>query len=464
MKAKQIFSLVSVIGVLLTGCHQTTQVLPTKMTVTSEEIKVILNSERNLNDIVTLKFEPKNTTEKNVTWSSEVNEILTLQGSIIQANKIGKAKVTATSVANKNLKKDVIIKVYDPNSNQYFVNVDKPEEVQLIGLQDTYLAGSLVSFSIQLNNPQKEIANVFVNDLILSAKNDMDYEFLMPFNDVTLCVTTQDKGTSIAATSVQLNPSSLTLIVGNEDATIHAIVEPSNTTESAQWSISEGNDVIRIQTLQNQVTVHALKAGNAKIKVTYNSNVQAECAVTVQSKNDGELSVKYNIVYDLGTSKVAKKIDTPTEVFDTFQLVEDENPILSSVSQIENIYGGGYGGRNDTAWYAGNMLKLGTTSVNGSLTLELNTAIQRIKITGYVSDKSSKIRVGNSLSTDWNEETDDNTTVLVSCTDMEEATKTTIEMQQTATITIDFAATTSLKIATTNKKPFYITAIEFVTL
>lgn len=461
MKAKQILSLISM-GVLLVGCSKTQEIKPTKMSVVSEKIKVILTSERDLDDIVTIKFEPRNTTNKEVTWSCASNDVLTLQGDIIKANKIGKAIVTATSKANTSLKKDVTIKVWDPNSNQHFVDVVKNDEIQITGLQDTYLAGSLVSFSVQVLNNEKEIDNVFLNDTILSTKSETNYEFIMPSKDVTINVTTKKKAPTIAATSVQLSQASLSLVVGESDVTLSATVEPSNTTQTARWEIVEGNDVININVNNNEATVHAIKQGTAKIVVSYNQNVKAECNVTVTRNNAGVTSAKYDVEFDMGTRKTAKPLETPEEVFDTLKIFEDDTPILDSISEIEYIYGGGNGGRGETAWYAGNMLKFGTTSVNGSITFSLNSPINQIKITGYTTDNSSKIRVGDSESLDWTDEATDNKTTLVTCTDMVEITKDIIDANQTSTITIDFETTTSLKIATTNKKPIYITAIEFL--
>ena len=88
---------------------------------------MIVNSERDLNDIVTLRFEPKNTTDKSVTWSTSQNEFFTLNGSTIKANKIGSGYVTATSNVNSDLKVDVKIRVYNPRITTYKVTYAKNE-------------------------------------------------------------------------------------------------------------------------------------------------------------------------------------------------------------------------------------------------------------------------------------------------------------------------------------------------
>ena len=173
-----------------------------------------------------------------------------------------------------------------------------------------------------------------------------------------------------------------------------------------------------------------------------------------------EGSAHYNIVYDLGTRKTSKLLESTIDVLNTFQASTSNNIILD-VTSAEYIYGGGYGGSDPNKWYTGDMLKFGTTSVNGSLVLELSTPVNCIKITGYVSNASCAIRVGDSNSLDWDGGSD-GMTVTHTCSEMNVTTKEVVEGNQVVTITLYFEATTSLKIAVTNKKPLYITAIELI--
>ena len=169
-------------------------------------------------------------------------------------------------------------------------------------------------------------------------------------------------------------------------------------------------------------------------------------------------SVKYDIVYDLGSRKTAKSITSNEELLNTFNTSDDS--IINSIGDFEYIYGGGNGGRGATNWYCGNMLKFGTTSVNGGLVFNLSQNVNKVKITGYVGTSSLKIRVGDSSSKDWNGN-GDNKTTLFTCSTMVEASKVDIENKNTSTIEIEFESTNSLKIMTENKKVLYITNIEF---
>lgn len=281
------------------------------------------------------------------------------------------------------------------------------------------------------------------------------------------CVAWEDLANTIQgfepAPRVTLSASKLNLTVG-ENATITATVQNSSTASAASWSITEGDGVISITANGNEVTVNAIAKGTAKIKVTFSEDLSAECTVTVSEPRDPstQTSAKYSIEEDLGTGKRSKTFATAEDLFAALKRAIDGDGIITSVSQIENIYGGGYGGSGENAWYIGNVLKLGTTSVNGSITFTLNAEVSRVIISGYVSANTCKIQVGDSASTDWTDDANDNKTTIFTCSDMSVASKEIIEGAQTSTITIDFESASSITIATTNKKPFYITSIEFV--
>lgn len=172
-------------------------------------------------------------------------------------------------------------------------------------------------------------------------------------------------------------------------------------------------------------------------------------------------STGYNIVYDLGTRKTAKLLETTEEVFNTFQFAEEGSGMITGVTEFEYIYGGGYGGSGENKWYTGNMIKFGTTSVNGYLTLALNTNVNCIKITGYVANTKCNVQVGDAYSSDWTGGSDGKTSSYT-CSDMNVTSKEVVEGNQTTTITIYFESTKNLKIAVTNKSPLYITAIELI--
>ncbi len=728
MKIKKVLSFLLSFELLLTGCNNIDTIYPTSLTSSKDEIKLIINSERDLNDIVTLRFEPKNTTNKEVIWSCKENDVFTLNGSKIKAIKEGIASVTATSVENNELSTNVNIKVYDPALIKYNVSINKNDSFEILGLEEKYAEGSEVSFSIKVTDTIKEIDIVKINDETINLISNNLYSFIMPNKDVTIDVTLKDNK---KATSVSINPSKLELTVGDESKIV-ANVLPTDTTNIPTWEVCEGKDIISITPNGNECQIYALASGNATVKVTYNENVFANCNITINKQNelvieqiptiidldisstytltptlkdntlgtfsysvednkiasvnekgiitgnsygttkvtivcneyqnvsftttinvinhgsienpitvkeslaiaknickeagnitlqsiylkgkitstistkkftisdledekaslevnnftlldgvenialndiilingfikndngtykvtsnnlvqiisnergmskvtiddndkviikvndeiitqeilikngelltfnvttiDGyyiekvlvndielislgdnnysykvegnmnikviisdslivrEVVAKYNIKYDLGTRKTAKKLETTEELFTS--LVPSNDNLITSISQMELIYGGGNGGRQESAWYVGDIIKVGTTSINGSITFELSKKVNSIKIIGYVSDNACKIQVGDSLSLDWQDaENNDNKTTTTTCKNMIEATKEVMENKLASTIIIDFESTSSLKIATINKKVLYISSIEFM--
>lgn len=262
--------------------------------------------------------------------------------------------------------------------------------------------------------------------------------------------------------SVTLNPAKLQMTVGDEQ-TITATVSYVETVGSANWSIVEGEDVVSITPNGNRVTVNAITKGAAKIRVSYNDDLTAECVITVkeQSAPSTESSVKYNLQ---GTSTA--QIKTVENALAAFKLIGEGDGIIVSVDEINYIAGGGSGGSGDNRWSSTDMLKIGSTSYNGSITLTFNVAVSGVIITGYVHNAKCEIRVGDSASTDWTEDANDDKTTAVVCSEMTVASKDSIENEQTETIVINFESATTITIATINttssKYPLYITSIEFV--
>ena len=176
----------------------------------------------------------------------------------------------------------------------------------------------------------------------------------------------------------------------------------------------------------------------------------------------------YDVVYQL-PGKTAVKFDDPTEAYNVLVFNGKQDNIITEVSGITNVYGGGRGGSGDNIWYSGDMLKLGTTSVTGSITIELSQNVTGVIITGYVTNNNCNIRVGDSESTVWTGEGDDGKTTKVTANDdyyMNVAGKDTVEANATSTIQINFKSTDSITISTEKNGSkyyvLYITSIEFI--
>ena len=196
--------------------------------------------------------------------------------------------------------------------------------------------------------------------------------------------------------------------------------------------------------------------------------------ITLKDKAAGSLPVEptkdyyYDVVYTL-PGKTAVSFTDPADAYGVFQFNGKQENVISSVSNVTNVYGGGRGGSGDNIWYSGDMLKLGTTSVTGSITLELTKNVTGVIITGYVTNDNCIIRVGDSDSTVWSGGSDDGKTTEITANGdyaMNIAGKDTVAADATSTIQINFDSTDSLTISTVKNGSkyyvLYITAIEFI--
>ena len=363
-------------------------------------------------------------------------------------------------VAWEDLEK-TIINFMNSNVEPYKLSVETNEEFEISSLESEYKAGSKVTFEVNVISKNKLIEEVRVNNEVLSSSDGKTYSFTMPSCDATIYVTLKD---IVKAESVTLSINKLEINVGDKNKVISASVLPSNTTDTPIWTIVEGEDNISITPTNNEVKVNALKEGTAKIRVSYNENVYEECEVIINERivSSNEVFSSYDIKYDLGTGKSAKAISSEEDLLNAFEFSGVGEDIITSVSQIEYMYGGAHGGSGENRWYTGDILKFGTTSINGGLTINFaNNMVNRVKITGYVYDTSCKVRIGDSSSLDFTDGNDGLTT-LTTLSTMSKISKEVVENNQVSSIVIDFESTSSLRIATTNKKPLFITSIEFM--
>ncbi|MCQ2743039.1 MAG: hypothetical protein MJ239_07120, partial [Bacilli bacterium] len=212
--------------------------------------------------------------------------------------------------------------------------------------------------------------------------------------------------------------------------------------------------------------VTKVMAGNETLEAVdgvYSFDVRGNVEVSISAKNPSVVGsiAKYDVSYSLGDRKTAKAFASKEEIMDSLVKVEGDN-LITSCDEYELMYGGANGGSGETVWKLENVMKFGSTSANGNLTLSLGQEVNRVVLTGYVYASTCDVRIGDSSSSDWGDTGADNKTTKVRCSDMIIASKETVEAGEMSQITIDFESTRTLKIATTNKKPLFLASIEFV--
>lgn len=246
-------------------------------------------------------------------------------------------------------------------------------------------------------------------------------------------------------------------VIENNDIEITGLKESYQTSEKVVFHIVIKNDKKEISIVKVNGTIVDKNADGSYSFFMPNEDVAIE--VTLKDKKEEiQVATNYAVLYEL-PGKSAKKLDTNSDVFNCFVKTREFDGLINSVSSFENLYGGA-NGRTESVWYIGDVLKFGTTSVNGSITFDLKYEINKIKISGYTYDVNSKLQIGDSNSVDFGGESESKTTTIVNST-MEEICKSVVDAKKVTSVEISFDSTKSLRIDTLNKKPLFLTQIEF---
>ncbi len=416
----------------------------------------------------------------NGTFSFEVeNDYITVnEAGVIKGLKYGRSSITIICNENQTIYKTIEVEVFNHGNSENPLSVSETLNLleKICQTSDEYscqkviIKGKVKTNSIDnklilldLNDQLVEIEIedfTMINNVAYPSQNDEVIISGYLYNDQDKLRLTSKEDDKV---EILNNERGTSKIIFNQYE--NAIVKIDGIEDNSSKNIKNG-ELFRFTIDPN----HGYKIKNVFINQTqletinneYCFEVMGDTIITINIVDENiSDSYKYNISYDLGTRVTAKLIDTTEILFNTFILDGDGVGIINSITQMEYIYGGANGGRGDTAWYTGDILKFGTTSVNGSLTFDLKHEINYVKITGYVYDNNCIIQIGDSNSNDWAEQTSDNQTTKFTCSEMNEVSKEIVESDMTTSILINFESTNSLKIATTNKKPLFITSIEF---
>ena len=243
----------------------------------------------------------------------------------------------------------------------------------------------------------------------------------------------------------------------SDDYSITGLLEKYKENDTVNFTVNVLNDSKEIEEVKADNSI--LTSSDSVYTFTM-PNHDVNLDVSLKNK---KTSVKYNISFEMTTSRsYAFKNEESDLILNTFVLDDEEdNSVINEVSDFTYIYGGGYGGSGDTKWAQGDMLKFGTTSIDGGIILSLNKPVNKAVLTGLVGNTSCKLQIGDSGSTDWATPSSDNKTTTLTCSNMNVANKETVESKDFTNIEFEFESTTSLKISTINNKVFYLTNIEF---
>ena len=255
-------------------------------------------------DSTTLKAEvsPSNATNKSVTWKSGDDKIATVNASGkvtgISAGKVnitvttsdgGKTATCAVSVTSK--EKDIANAAVGAVSDQKYTGKEIKPLVDVKFDGDTLVEGTDYTVSY------KDNVNVGTASIIIEGKGGYTGSKTISFAIV-----------SVKVTGVSLNKTSLSIVEGETETLVAAVVPTDATNKNVTWKSGDTS----IATIDRKGVVSAVKAGTTDITVTTeDGNKSAICKVTVKSATVSVTGVKLNkAVASVNIGKEVKLIAT----------------------------------------------------------------------------------------------------------------------------------------------------------
>ncbi|MBR0426906.1 MAG: Ig-like domain-containing protein [Clostridia bacterium] len=225
---------------------------------------------------------PTNATNKNITWSSSNDNIVSVSNGNITAKNEGTATITATSSNGKTATCSISVKLPEV----------KPVEVSSVTLRETdctiavdtnlqlnatILPANASNKTLQWSSSDNSVAQVNNNGVVKGIKP----------GQITVKVTTSNNKTAtciirvnIPAKSISLNYTNLSLNKGSSQNLI-VNFNPTNTTaKTITWKSSNNN----IATVNDKGVVTAKSKGTATITATSKYGKSATCNVTITDK------------------------------------------------------------------------------------------------------------------------------------------------------------------------------------
>ncbi len=269
------------------------------------------------NFTLTATIEPTDATNKNVTWSSSNEDIVTVENGIVTAVAEGNATITVTTedgsfTASCNIKVNTVA----------VTGISISETTKELNIGENFT----LTATVEPNNATNKNVTWSSSDKAI-ATVDNGVVTAVAEGNATITVTTEDgsftascnvKVNTVAVTGISISETAKELNVG-ENVTLTATIQPENATnKNVTWSSSDK----AIATVDNGV-VTAIAKGNATITVTTEDGAKtATCEVTVVKNGTGindnitnTTSIYPTIVNNRFTIETSQVLNTTSELW-----------------------------------------------------------------------------------------------------------------------------------------------------
>lgn len=237
---------------------------------------------------------PSNATDQSVTWSSSNTSVATVSSlGVVTAKAVGSATITVKT--NDGSKTATCAVTVNPVS-VIGVSLNKAFLTLTIGgtekLTPTIIPSNATNKNVSWSSSDKSVARVDSNGSVSAIKvgTSVIIATTEDGGKTATCILTVDP---VSVTGVNLNKSSLTLLVGDSE-TLTATVAPSNATNKrVSWSSSNTSVV----TVDSNGKVNAVSGGTASIAaMTEDGGKTASCSVTVYVPDGSENGYEYVVL------------------------------------------------------------------------------------------------------------------------------------------------------------------------
>lgn len=274
---------------------------------------------------------PEDATFKNVVWTSDNEEIATVEDGLITAHKAGEVIITATSSNGLTAQCKVIITDIPAESveMQETLSINKGEAVQLIA---TVLPDDTTDKSLTWQSDNEEVATV-ENGIVTALKDGTATITVATANGLTasceITVTTKTQ-------SVELSETTLSIKKG-EIAKLEATVLPDDATDK---TVTWETDNEKVAAVEDGV-IKALEEGVATITVKTADGQSASCVVTVYDEifTTGEIieevSTTGEIIEEISTTgEIIEQISTTGEIIEEVSTTGGFSDQISTTGEI----------------------------------------------------------------------------------------------------------------------------------
>lgn len=218
----------------------------------------------------------------------------------------------------------------------------------------------------------------------------------------------------------------------------------NNSSISFTLDVDEGEEIRKVTVNNEEITPS---------ENTYTFIVKGHSIIDIQLNEESiNFSSTYIVKDDIGGGRT--KLETKESVLDALYLSEDSENIIEDIQYIVSI-NGGYSSSMK------NVIKMGTTSLYGSITFNTTKNINYIIIKGCTTDQNLPIKVGDSASSDWNDSLENDEKTVTKRLSYFPIISSKITPENFGSIRFDFTPTNCLRITNQTMKSLCIRSIEF---